>query len=224
MVIPIGGMGVPLMGPPPASVAPKFKIIKYCVLGMFGCTCGELLVGAMIGKLFSMLASSLNLILNTIIGIFLLRDDPLIGRMYAFLARTCCGPCSEQCQGGIGCLMSFIICNAITVFIDILLGGEISLIIQNFKVMLNAVDFYEAFIYWANLVCTVGALVAQIVGSVYAWLAYKEIRDSGVTSSGGDWSSGGYPQASAPRDDPPSQPPRQANFTAFAGSGNRLGN
>jgi len=118
--------------------------------------------------------------------------------------------------------MSFIICNVITVVLNILLGGQIQLIIAEFKSMLNAVDFQDAFFVWAILVCTVGTLAAQIVGSLYAWWAYKEIRDMGVTSSGGDWSSGGYPQANAP-DPEQATRPQQANFTAFQGSGNRLG-
>eukprot|EP00931_Biecheleriopsis_adriatica_P098226 TRINITY_DN72168_c0_g1_i1.p1 TRINITY_DN72168_c0_g1~~TRINITY_DN72168_c0_g1_i1.p1 ORF type:complete len:243 (+),score=45.50 TRINITY_DN72168_c0_g1_i1:56-730(+) len=223
MVIPIGGMGVPLMGPPPASVAPKFKIIKYCILGMMACIVGQLLCGVLLGQIVQSLLNSLNLILNTVIGIWLLKDDPTIARVYDFLARTCCGPCAEQCQGGMNCLMSFIICNVITVVLSVLLDGSIQYVIHSFSIMLNAVDFYDAFILWLLLASTAGALVAQIVGSVYAWLAYKEVRDSGVTMSGGDWASGGtaYPQA---RDVEPARPARPAaNFTPFQGGGNRLG-
>eukprot|EP00439_Symbiodinium_sp_Y106_P056694 s2379_g7.t5 len=215
MVIPIpGGMGTPLMGPPPAIVAQKFKIIKACIVIMIVCTCGQLLAGALLGQLGDALLSSLNLILNTFIGIWMLKDDPLIGKIFDFLARTghslpilnnsssrnipsCCGSCAEQCQGGMTCLMPFIICNIITVLLQIILSSEIQLIIRDFKVMLNAVSFYDAFRVWLLLVSTVGALLAQIIGSIYGYLAYREVRDSGVTMSGGDWSSGGtaYPQA-----------------------------
>ena len=34
MVIPIGGVGVPLMGPPPPEVAHRFKVIKVCIIVM----------------------------------------------------------------------------------------------------------------------------------------------------------------------------------------------
>ncbi|CAE7320740.1 TNPO1 [Symbiodinium sp. CCMP2456] len=209
MVIPIpGGIGTPLMGPPPAIVAQKFKIIKACIVIMIVCTCGQLLAGALLGELGDALLSSLNLILNTFIGIWMLKDDPLIGKIFDFLARSCCGTCAEQCQGGMTCLMPFIICNIITVLLQIILSSEIQLIIKDFKVMLNSVSFYDAFRVWLLLVSTVGALLAQIIGSIYGYLAYREVRDSGVTMSGGDWSSGGtaYPQARESNDERDSRP------------------
>ncbi|CAE7367385.1 Cdc40, partial [Symbiodinium necroappetens] len=225
MVIPIpGGIGTPLMGPPPAIVAQKFKIIKACIVIMIVCTCGQLLAGALLGQLGDALLSSLNLILNTFIGIWMLKDDPLIGKIFDFLARSCCGTCAEQCQGGMTCLMPFIICNIITVLLQIILSSEIQLIIRDFKVMLNAVSFYDAFRVWLLLVSTVGALLAQIIGSIYGYLAYREVRDSGVTMSGGDWSSGGtaYPQARESHDEMPRDSRPAANFQAFQGSGQPL--
>ncbi|CAE7416365.1 Cdc40 [Symbiodinium natans] len=218
-------MGVPLMGPPPAFVSHRFKVIKACIVIMIVCTCGQLLAGALLGELGEALLSSLNLILNTFIGIWLLKDDALIGKIFDFLARTCCGTCAEQCQGGMTCLMPFIICNILTVVLQIILSAAIQLIIRDFNKMLNAVTFYDAFRLWLLVVTTVGALVAQIVGSIYGYLAYREVRDSGVTMTGGDWSSGGtaYPQARESRDEMPRDSRPAANFQAFQGSGQRLG-
>ncbi|CAJ1401349.1 unnamed protein product, partial [Effrenium voratum] len=169
----------------------------------------------------SLIISSLNLFLNTLIGIWLLKDDALIGRTYNFLGRTCCGPCTEQCQGGLTCLMPFILCNLLTVTLSLILNNDIGMMIALFKNMQNAVTFYDAFVYLLWLVSALGAILAQVLGSIYGYLAYREIRDSGVTSSGGDWG-GGYPQArEEAREARPAAP--ASNFQAFAGSGQRLG-
>ncbi|CAJ1367120.1 unnamed protein product [Effrenium voratum] len=154
-------------------------------------------------------------------GIWLLKDDALIGRTYNFLGRTCCGPCTEQCQGGLTCLMPFILCNLLTVTLSLILNNDIGMMIALFKNMQNAVTFYDAFVYLLWLVSALGAILAQVLGSIYGYLAYREIRDSGVTSSGGDWG-GGYPQArEEAREARPAAP--ASNFQAFAGSGQRLG-
>eukprot|EP00435_Cladocopium_sp_Y103_P033026 s1787_g8.t1 len=194
MVIPIGGMGVPLMGPPPPEVAHRFRVIKYSILILILCTIGELVAGILGGAFGQMLVSSLNLILNALIGVWMLKDDATIGRIYAFLGRSCCKPCTEQCQGGLTCLMPFIICNLITVLLGLILNNDIGEIIGAFKAMLNSVTFYEAFVFMLLFASTVGALLSQVVGCIYGYLAYREIRDSGVHQTGGDWGNS-YPQA-----------------------------
>ncbi|CAL1156024.1 unnamed protein product [Cladocopium goreaui] len=133
MVIPIGGMGVPLMGPPPPEVAHRFRVIKYSILILILCTIGELIAGILGGAFGQMLVSSLNLILNALIGVWMLKDDSTIGRIYAFLGRSCCKPCTEQCQGGLTCLMPFIICNLITVLLGLILNNDIGHLGRNQK-------------------------------------------------------------------------------------------
>ncbi|CAK9071658.1 unnamed protein product [Durusdinium trenchii] len=117
--------------------------------------------------------------------------------------------------------MPFILCNLITVILGILLSNDIGLIIAIFKNMENSVTFYEAFVYLLFLVSTFGAIVAQVVGSIYGYLAYREIRDGGITRGGGGEWGNSYPEATESRE---VRPVNQANnFQAFQGSGQRLG-
>ncbi|CAE8682407.1 unnamed protein product [Polarella glacialis] len=220
MVIPMGGMGggAAMQGPPPPEVAPRFKVIKYCVLTMMASTCGQLLAGGLLGELGGALSNALNLILNTVFGIWLLKDDPLIGKTYNFLTTTCCMWCGENCQGGMSCLLPFVACNLITVVMNILLNGVIQQVIAQAKGLLGEETIYEAFVLWLLLVSTAGALLAQIIGSFYGYKAYTEIRDGGYSSSGGDWAQASAPPGGGERESQPA-----AGFSAFQGSGNRLG-
>eukprot|EP00434_Breviolum_minutum_P026107 symbB.v1.2.023083.t1/scaffold2080.1/size104589/5 len=215
-------MGVPLMGPPPPEVAHRFRVMKYSILILILCTIGELVAGILDGQFAAMLVSSLNLILNALIGVWMLKDDVTIGRIYQCLATSCCQPCTEQCQGGLTCLMPFIICNLITVVLGLILPPSgITISINAFKSMLNAVTFLEAFVMMLLFVSTLGSFIAQVVGCIYGYLAYREIRDGGITSSGGDWGNS-YPEAQeAPSHEV--RAPAQQNFQAFQGSGQRLG-
>merc|ERR1719436_63440 len=94
---------------------------------------------AMVGKLFAALlvdqfsnalAGSLNLMLNCVVGIFLLNEDEHLKQAYDFMVRTCFSPCHDQCNGGMSCLVTFAICCCITVFLDVLLYGAINNIIK----------------------------------------------------------------------------------------------
>merc|ERR1719379_1538089 len=87
------------------------------------------------GRVYSMIMSSFNLILNTVVGIFLLNDDEHMGPIYQFMITTCCQSCAEQCRGGMSCLMTFILCNLITVVMDVLLNRTIEQIFKGFDVV-----------------------------------------------------------------------------------------
>jgi len=242
MVIPLPAMGPPLMGPPPAELWPRFRIMKYCVVGMIGSTFARILLAFMLSASVSqVLVASLNIILNAIVGIFLLKDDPLLGRTYEFLATTCCQMCAQQCGGGMNCLLTFVICNAITVLFDVLLNNVIGGLIHDIGVIFDPNQWTSGiygFLLGVNVLAIIVAFMAQTVGAVQGFLAYRQARDFGTTATPGEWSGGGgggggpyfaggrgsragYPAA---REDAPareSQP--SANFQPFSGGGNRLG-
>lgn len=169
---------------------------------------------------------SLNLILNTVMGIFLLRDDPSMARIYQFLITTCCSMCAEQCGGGLSCLLPFVICNVITVVLQILLNGVIQFLIKGFQDLANPSQWPNSifgFAFGLYFISVLAALVAQIAGSYIGWQAYKVVRDSGVTQSGGDWG-GGQASGGGGAVQAPARESRPAsNFQPFTGGGQRLG-
>lgn len=237
MVIPMGSMGPPLMGPPPAELARHFKVMKYCVLTMIASMCTKFMVWCLVPEIGAMkvVVNSFNLILNTIVGIFLLRDDPLIGRVHQFLARTCCQTCDQSCGGGMNCLMTFALCNAITALMDLLLNNMIGFTIEGVRTILNPSE-WPAGIYGFELsifiLATIAGYAAQTVAAVYGFLAYRRAQALGTTATpgSGSWGGGGYgggAQYPPAREDPGAAPQREArpgpNFQPFGGSGQRLG-
>lgn len=233
--------GPPLMGPPPAELERHFKIMKFCVWTMIISLATQLVTGSMLPGIGpgSVILNSLNLIFILVVGIFLLRDDPLLGQAYNFLARTCCQICDQQCGGGMNCLMNFTFICGFTVLWDVIFNGVIQFFVKSLGTLFNPEDWPTSIFGFAITLFVLAKLatyVAQVVGAVYGFLAYRQARDVGVTSQPGSWGDSGgggagtafrggtaYPQAredpSAPARD--SQPAR--NFQAFGGSGQRLG-
>ncbi|CAK0845362.1 unnamed protein product [Prorocentrum cordatum] len=236
MVIPIGGIGTPLAGPPPPEVWPRFQVIKKCVFVMMACVCFQIIASIMLNMSASeVIFAPLNLVLNTVIGIFLLRDDPQVVQIYQFLATTCCSWCSEQCGGGMSCLVTFIACNLIMVVFDVLFNHIISFFIDGFKTLTDGAqqwpNQYFGFAFALYMVAKLGAFLAEIVGSWHGYKAYREAQNSGVTSSGGDWGrssggsalSGGTMPLARDQPDAPARESRPApGFQPFSGGGNRL--
>jgi len=211
---------------------------------MIASTVLRLMAGALMGRPYSMLASSFNLILNTVVGIFLLYDDEHLGPLYRFMMQTCCQPCADQCRGGMSCLMAFVLCNLITVVMDVLLNGVVQMIIQGFDMLLEheaAGSASHRLAFALYLVSVTGALVSQAIGTWQGWKAYQEAQTIGVSvvagqegwgtppppaaGGGGNFWSGG--RGGRQRDQEMEEPPRQQRpaqgFTAFSGSGHRLG-
>lgn len=245
MVIAPGALGEPLFGPPPPEVRPRFQVIKYCVFAMMGAMVLRLIAGILLGRVDGVIASSFNLILNTIVGIFLLNDDEHLGPIYQFMITTCCQACADQCRGGMSCLMTFILCNLITVVIDVLLNRTIESIFHGFEVVftygVNPSPNRVAFILY--LLSVTAAFIAQAIGSWQGWKAHQEAQNIGTTvipgtwgapppsGGGGHWADWGGGRLGG-GDNRPGQVEMQdagrearpaPGFQAFSGQGNRLG-
>lgn len=186
MVIPLIGLGTPMAGPPPAELQHWFRIIRVCILAMVFSIICEIVAGILLNKLGTSFFESLNLILNTIIGCFLLNEDPTLGKVYQLFMQTCLQSCQESCQGGMNCLLPFILCNVITAVMDIILSGVVGNIISLFS-QLTTLPPDTAVGAVIFLVASVCALTAQIVGAVYGYLAYRAAKDLGVTVTRGFW-------------------------------------
>jgi hypothetical protein len=178
--------------------------------------------------LLDTLGSFLSFVFNTTVGIFLFRDDEKIGQIYGFLVRTCCQMCADQCGGGMSCLFNFVLTNAITLLIDLILSGLLGALLDGFSAITQPGDPIQIFVQFLYTLALLAGLVAQIVSVVVGWQAYKAAQsiDSGVTQTGGDWGGGsaGTQLRQGDRSNAPSAPPRQQNnFQLFSGGGQTLG-
>lgn len=229
-----------MLGPPPPEVASQFKKIKYCVILMIFSTLMRLIAGGLLLGFLKVIMTSMNLLLNTVIGIFLLRDDRDIGRIHQLLINSCCSTCHEQCDGSLRCLMPFVICLVVTVLLD-LLQGEVVFVCQLLadpKLWAASASAHNMLIIvWAISAPT--AFVSQTLGAFFGWQAFKELRgaDPGAALGG---NLGGYaPPPFRPAGDAvgvrPSDglaavgsqalrgAPAQHTFKPFSGQGQRLG-
>merc|ERR1719198_781547 len=106
---------------------------------------------------------SLNFILSTFFGIFVLKDDE--GQMfnmrsaYQCVASTCCSICADQCGGGAACLMPFIIWNAFNIIFALIpIPGSNIYLAMNLAKAQNVQNQYAA---WVCLVCSLLIIVSQ---------------------------------------------------------------
>merc|ERR1719329_410719 len=144
---------------------------------MIGGTIGQIIAGIMLGIGFKMIGSCISVIINSLFGIWLLRYDEHFGRIHNFFVTTCCQDCEQQCGGGMSCLMPFVFTNVITLVIRIF-GGEL----QGYYVGLTLLESWS----WFAVLCAFVSFVGMIVGSVVGFLAFREHRDTGLSSVAGD--------------------------------------
>mmetsp|Transcript_18696 Transcript_18696/g.33794 ORF Transcript_18696/g.33794 Transcript_18696/m.33794 type:complete len:284 (-) Transcript_18696:148-999(-) len=118
MVLPLDGQdGPPPMmapvGPPPAFMARRLRKIKGCLIAQIIGLVLQLSAGIPLlpDDTLDIVLNALNALLIVVVGIFLLKDDPVFGRIHSCLVNTFCSTCAEQCQGGMPCMCSwFFIC------------------------------------------------------------------------------------------------------------------
>lgn len=85
-----------------------------------------LMILSMIGQaVASILAGSLRhmgllLLLDILVGIFLLNDDEEFRPIYTAMVGTLFQPCAEQCPGGLNCLCNFVVLNTASFFMGVL--------------------------------------------------------------------------------------------------------
>lgn len=85
-----------------------------------------LMILSMIGQaVASILAGSLRhmgllLLLDILVGIFLLNDDEEFRPIYTAMIGTLFQPCAEQCPGGLNCLCNFVVLNTASFFMGVL--------------------------------------------------------------------------------------------------------
>lgn len=195
MVIPIppGVGGEPLNGPPPPELFGKFRTIKTCILTLVTCALVRLVGGLMLGEeATGRIASVVNLLMNALIGVFLMNTDEHFSRIYDFMMSTCCQPCAEQglCQGGMSCLMPFAIFNAVQVVFDLLLPPqawlELKIHVDTTLIELDSgADGVKALGHALFSLSIVAALIAQVVGAYTGWTAYQAAR--AIHTVPGDW-------------------------------------
>lgn len=250
MVIPVGAFGQPLTGPPPPELRPRFVVIKACVCAMGLAVIFRLVAGLLMNSLSQMITLSFNLILNTVVGIFLLNEDEHLGPIYGFMLTTCCQPCQEQCRGGMSCLMTFVLCNLITVVLDVLLSNTITKILKGVEALFypqpdSPTDAVSKVAFVLYLMSVIIALVAQAIGCWQGWKAHQQAQQDGhhvvpgesdwgqPSGGGGGWNNWGGGRVGEDRGRPaqaemqetpaPGAGRASAGFQAFSGQGNRLG-
>lgn len=190
MVIPIQSnqMGMPLAGPIPPELYHRTRVIKMCVFGLALGVALKVLAGIVIGQVMTTLTRSLTLVVSIVIGIFVLNDDEHFKPAYQFMMNTCCQGCQDQCPGGMNCLFIWIVTNLLSCFLDILIYGTITIIIQGVPFLWpSQVDLQKGTFFLLRALSALCALLSQSVGSWYGWKAHQEAQAFGTEAIPGTW-------------------------------------
>lgn len=206
MVIPLGGMGggaddpmnrVFAMRTVPPELHSRFRKIKAILYVLIFSLLVKIVFGALVttGTVYFWIYSSLNPILNILVGIFLLKDDRIFGSVYRCCITTICSPCQEQCPGGMSCLCSWFVLNLISVIFGLLPfdGSDLEILIANFKILDDRSQWAGDTTWLAEfclfLAGVLFALLAQLAGAIQGWKAFREAQS--LAESGG-FTGGGY--------------------------------
>merc|ERR1712183_105743 len=113
---------------------------------------------------------------------WLMKYDPTIGRLQAWLLQTCCQSCADnpQCGGGMACLMPFVYSCIATLVLSVLLGGTIQQLAVEFRKIKTAetTTMYglETGILFVSTLITYLALTVGVITGI---LAYRDCRSLG---------------------------------------------
>mmetsp|Transcript_116027 Transcript_116027/g.291884 ORF Transcript_116027/g.291884 Transcript_116027/m.291884 type:complete len:215 (-) Transcript_116027:64-708(-) len=213
MVIPMSAPGMQLQGPPPQEAHEPMLRLKYSVLALAGFGALRLLLAVASGLLGLEFMGLLNVFFAVSMGAFILKDDPHFEKFYKCLSTTIFQMCAERGMGGMGCLMPFLMYDAINFVFDVLTRAR----------------FLGLGLYGVALF---GCMASEAASAYFAWCVYKVCQDSGPSAmemgGGSDYvqaSDGGNPRNPAmyPGSGGGGGGGGGSEFQVFSGSGNRLG-
>mmetsp|Transcript_16914 Transcript_16914/g.39384 ORF Transcript_16914/g.39384 Transcript_16914/m.39384 type:complete len:236 (+) Transcript_16914:51-758(+) len=234
MVIPIPGGDVQLQGPPPQELALQFAWIKRSVFILIIAVILRVVSGSLLFGL-QVIFNSMNLVLNTCMGIWLLREDPEIRHIYNYLTTTpLCEPCGRQCPSEMACLLPFVLFNFVTLALDILIGPTLVVIIRLVPLVLDPKTWKHVLFAGTLTMYVISVAVAtvgQVIGTYYGWQAYKVARENYVDDGGyaplpgnaGPEAAPGQQRMGSWGQPAPSRAQAKAAFKPFSGEGRRLG-
>lgn len=188
----MGGMMSPMVGPLPDYLQSRFKKIKLCLIAMIVALVLQLGSGIplMPSNALNIVLNSLNALFIIIVGIFLLKDDPMFARSHDCLVRNFCFSCADACQGGMPCLCSwFFICLLTAILALIPMdGSQISTIIGGFRLIADphekvniswgfkarSIAWYVLF--YVFLASEIVLLLAQLIGGWQGFRGFQEMH------------------------------------------------
>jgi len=206
MVIP---MSMPqIQGPTPPEAVAKMKAIKYCVLGIWASAVGQLVTGNVpMGELIS----GLN-------GIFLLKEDATFVACYRCLMNGIIGQCAGPDRGGLACLMPFIIISVLNCVLGVMPIYKDPRIFLLTSFACQAIGAYLAYQVYTIAQAQAGDMEGGQTAGQGQPLTQQmsSVRSFGPQPSSSDGQGGGGAGGGAGGGG-------AGSFTAFQGSGQRLG-
>lgn len=210
MVIPLPSVPMP-DGPLPEECQPNVLRLKYSIIAMIFFACGRAVCAIALGAVSFDFFALLNIFLSIVMGTFLLKDDQHLRSFYKCLAETICQICADSGQGGMQCLIPFMLMTLLNVLMD----------------FIQRMAFLSIMPYGIFLA---GSEISQACAVYFACSIYKQIRMPPGESEMG--LSGGYNYDRVNRTDAPAQQgfhdgraesTQPGHFAVFQGQGQRLG-
>lgn len=136
--------------------------------------------------------TDVNLLLNVMIGIWLLKDDITIKKTYDFLTARCCYQCGQGCPGGMSCLLVYGIINFVEVVVSILRCLEkwsevwcVSTFVAGLSDFIGSEDLASTeklmmLLFFLYNVAYIVMHIAMVVTTIYTYQAFKMAMELGL--------------------------------------------
>eukprot|EP00933_Yihiella_yeosuensis_P047620 TRINITY_DN43492_c0_g1_i1.p1 TRINITY_DN43492_c0_g1~~TRINITY_DN43492_c0_g1_i1.p1 ORF type:complete len:248 (+),score=21.16 TRINITY_DN43492_c0_g1_i1:69-746(+) len=194
-----------LTGPLTPEMQDKLRKIRYVTIGLFATSVGRMCTGDL----------PINELLCAFMGVLCLKEDPNMAPCYACVASTMLGSCGD----GLGCVSPFMCLAGINAFLTALrlFSGGPFLILGFFCQVAACVYGYQLHLLVSAASSEGDGLFTGWGGQMPLSQPLAQMRMNPPGGGGGDGPFGGGGGG------PPAQGPRPPGFSAFQGTGQRLG-
>lgn len=184
-MIPLGGMGdidgpqMILRGPPPIELEAPFGTIKKSVFIIIVAIILQIVSATyIVGGEGLLLVFSDNMVnfLMLFIAVWLLKEDPMFGKVFNCLGNSICNQCSETCPNSMGCLRTYYFTIGLQVVFTILrwildLASDRS----EYNLLKKSAESYQ--IFW---ICYNAGRVLVSIGQLLGCVVAKQTYDKAM--------------------------------------------
>ena len=170
----------------PEEREPNLLCLKYSIVAMIFFAFGRAVCAVGAGAVPFDGIAVITMLLSMVMGLLLLKDDQHLRGFYKCLSETICQVCADVGEGGMQCLIPFIMMTLVNVLFD----------------FIQRMAYLQIMPYG---ICLAGSIISQAFAVYFACCIYKRIRVPPGEMEMGGFGSGDYNYDQVNRGDAPAQ-------------------